>query len=285
MNRVALLAAAWASIMAARAAAEEVSDVARHYRFTIPAGWKAMTDEELQPMREMAKNSPQAGQFERGYIGQAEGFFGVAPYLIVQVQTPAPKGTYEDIERGIAKGVKEGAEQSKKNLPKEMQGMADNVKFGVPRLERDKNRFVVEFNMDAGLLGKTRAVSYTMLGRESAVSLHFYVPEKDFAKHSPEFAKLADSFRWDEGFEFKPGRFGGVLDGALKGGMKGAVIGALVAGAVGLLVTVFRKRKPQSADLQEDDGRLYGGGPLPGAGPPAPSPPPDERGRDDVYRL
>jgi hypothetical protein len=267
-------------LAAAPVGAEDVQDVKWRYRFTVPAGWKAMSDDDLAPFREMARKTAPGQQFDRGFVGPAEGFFGVAPYILVQVQNQKVRGTWEEVEKGFAAGLK----KSQKELPKEIKDLAD-AKLNAPNVVREKGRVEIDMQMDAGLLGKLHGRSFAMLGKEAVVNLHCYAAENDFAKTSAEFVKMADSFKWDQGYEFKPGRFGGIVDGAVQGGLKGAVIGALVAGAIGVLVNVLRKKKGgESREVREYDAPPETGSSF-GAGSAPPPPPPGTGGRDDVYRL
>jgi hypothetical protein len=86
-------------------------------------------------------------------------------------------------------------------------------------------------------VGRVQGLSVGHLGSEGMVLLHGYAQEADFPRFVPVLERINDSFHYDPGYEFKPGRSG--FNWGSVGGK--AVIGGIVGGLIGLAGWLFRK--------------------------------------------
>ncbi len=206
-------------------------DEARHCTFNIPNNWIPVPAEMLAEANRMAKNNNV--QFQAGYEPKelTPGPNGERyPYFFLQHIKINGPGSYEDIERSIAKGVPNGV----KKMEGELKDLVSNISVGSAVLDRTKNRIILRIELTLPNGAKVQGVSYGFIGKEGILNLHCYALEKDFNRLLPTYNAMADSFAYDQGYEFVPGR--GVFSWLnwSNGGIIGAIIGGLIGGVIAL---------------------------------------------------
>ncbi len=125
-----------------------------------------------------------------------------------------------------------------------------------------RNRTITRLEVTLADGRKVHGISYGMLGKEGIVTLHGYALEGDFAKHLPVFNQMADSFRYDEGFQFVPGArttarpIGIDWPGALVGALVGGTVGGAIGG-VYLLIRRVRRLMTRAASARQAEPGEY----------------------------
>lgn len=178
------------------------------YRFVIPDGW-----EEIPAQRLTAINSRIPAhtniKFSIGYqpknlIPAPDG--STLPLILVQNEKKTVSGTYEEVERSLAKkfGV------SVRSVEGNSGQMIAAMQHGSAILDRSKNRVVQR--LEGGALGgdfmgqKIEGVSYGFLGKNGITFFDCYARGGDFEACLPAFNAAADSFQYEEGEAFVSGQ-------------------------------------------------------------------------------
>ena len=186
------------------AAAETYRTSALHATFELPEGWQSMTAAEIAKINQVtAERMPgQQIRYESGFRpkGSAPGSY---PYILLQLEPrigAAP--SYEAIEQALGQTNAGSIKEVSGSLGDLIQGL----EVGNAALDRSRNRILLRLSARCDR-GRTRdRVTVTHLGYEGDVRLHCYAQDKDFAKFMPTFTGINNSFRFDSGYTFVPGR-------------------------------------------------------------------------------
>jgi len=184
-----------ASGVALLAGAEPYRDAEHHFTVSLPEGWVVMDPAVVNAATQLAKTLGQKVRYLTGF--QPEGQkVGEDPYVLVHVREARLSGaTYEEIEESM-RGTPEQIAKVK--------GLMLQPSGADARLDRKRNRVVVEIR--AGVMGLVRmqGTSFGLLGADGIVFLHCYAPEAQFDAYRPTFDAMVNSFRFDKGYEFVP---------------------------------------------------------------------------------
>lgn len=178
-------------LFAVAAHAEEHRDAKRHFRFEIPDGWTKLAAETIGLVNAMGKSV-----FEGGYE-PADQMPGQFPFFVVQPTTQDMAGySIEEIARGLAKANPIGKHKGAINPFVKAASVTD--------FEFEKNKKWVTVRTELNMVDghKVRGISHGMIGKDAIVWMHGYAFEEDFECYLPIFRGVANSFRFDEGYEF-----------------------------------------------------------------------------------
>jgi hypothetical protein len=204
--------------------AEEYRDSNRHFSLQIPEGWAKAPPELVATANELGKRANMS--FEVGFqpVGQP---VGELPYALIQV-IPGNVSSYEEVERDLAKGAQAGVRRGEGLLSDVIKKAAlHSVVF-----DRKNNRALSRIAFTDADGRKRQGISYSMLGKLGFVSLNCYAYDEDFETHVPTFNLMAESFRYDEGFEFVP-----------RTGRPELILGGIAAALAVVFVIVYRLSK------------------------------------------
>jgi hypothetical protein len=242
-----LLAVGFALALGPAASADEYKNVSRHFTFQFPNSWTPIIKDVMSKANTMANqaapgmNINYVAGFQR--VGQPPMSY---PYVLVQpVSVPFNTSSYEDIEKALAKEFKTEVKEAVQNAKDAFPGLIQSASLGTPVLDKANNRVIVRLEMTGPPgIGKIKGLSIGQLGSQEIVFLHCYAKDAEFDKYLPVFQSMADSFKFDPGYEFKPGQsspsfLGNVGNGAVRGAVIGGIIGALV----GVPLWYLQKRK------------------------------------------
>jgi len=213
---------------------EEYRNAEGHFRFQAPPNWVRFQPAKLADTKRNARNPD--GMIHEGFepAGLMPAFDGFAlPYLVV-IEVRKPLGffvTYDRIEHELNTKIREEFQR----------GAGGNGNLGPITLDRGKNRFWAEFTRPEpnGLL--VRGKVFGFFGKENFVMLVCSSREREFAANQASFDGAADSFRFDEGYEFKP--FGGERIAYIVGfGCAGCCCVLSIGIGVGALIYFLAKR-------------------------------------------
>lgn len=237
-----LLAIGAALVVSGPASADEYRNESRHFVFNFPDTWCPI------PKEAMAKANALANQLSSGpkinyVVGfQRRGQPAMAyPYVFVQpLPLPSSTGSYEDIEKSLAKEFKTEVKKVVSNAKEAFPGLVNNTSLGTPVLDRTTNRVIIRMEMNVAGVGKIQGLSVGFLGSKDIVFLHCYALDADFEKYLPVFQGMFDSFKFDKGYAFTPGQ-GSSFSGG--GALRGALIGGIIGGLVAVPVWLLQKRR------------------------------------------
>jgi hypothetical protein len=225
-------------------AGDEFRDGYGHYTFTLPTGWGEAPLATLSAINSAAKHKVRdmTIKYDHAFLGIGEKW-GNFPYVLVQsIPTPSGEATYDDIEKSLSafgSGVKR-AEGKFADLVK-------GTSVGDVSFDRTNNRVTFRLQMEVSGVGKVQALGFGFIGKKQIIFLHCYDREEDFQRRTPVFLKLADSFKFEPGYEFVAAQpRTSVLSGGFSGVLPIAIIGAAIGGFVGLAFVIisFLTKKP-----------------------------------------
>jgi hypothetical protein len=249
-RRRTLLALATALLLAPAGRAGELlretyRDAGRHFTLTLPSGWAVVSPSGLETMNGAANRMMGGVRFDAAFMVKGQPL-GSYPYVLVQSMPRNTSGlTYEQIERELSRDFSGEV----KKVEGKLADVARNLSLGKPALDRGKNRVLNRVQMDVALFGKVNGLSVGMLGKDGVTFVHCYAKDADFDRQMPTFNALADSFHYDAGYEFVPGKPGSLsfdLNGALGGGARGGIIGGTAGGIVALSFALRRAGRRQA---------------------------------------
>lgn len=218
--------------VAPTAGAMEFRSAAAHFRVQIPDGWARFPPARLDLARNMgdrrANNILQEGFEPANDPFDPDGM----PQILIQESRDRPHNltTHADIERVLNQEYRQNLEA------------AGNRPIGPIKLDRAKNRFIALTEITLPNGGKGRGVHYGFLGKDGWVVITCYTHDADFEQRKPAFDAMADSFAFDEGFEFETFKFERFawIAAAAAGGLACLLIAAVGIGFV-LLMWLARK--------------------------------------------
>jgi hypothetical protein len=221
----------------APAPAEEYRDGVRHCSFTLPTGWGEMPPDALAAINKFAKKRLPGKDIKYDHafmrIGDKPGSY---PYVLMQTQ-PVPTGgaTYDDIEKEL-----KSLGASVRRAEGALSDLSKGISVGEATLDRTHNRVTVRMEMDVSGVGKVQEMGFGFIGAKEIVFLHCYDLDADFERRVPVFVGLADSFKFNPGFDFTPAPSRAPLGFDMSRVLSYAIIGAAVGGLLGLAVVVIR---------------------------------------------
>lgn len=212
---------------ATRSRAEEFRNDAGHWKVQTPAKWVRLAP---AVMRDKAGPDPPDVTTHVGFEPP-----GTRPgpdfttFLLIQEDRGKrpPFETYDAIERELQA-------EFRKTL-----GAQPGVSLGAVKLDRKKNRITAEIEMNQPGGPKVQGILYAFLGKDSLVIITCFTPERDYPRHKELFDAMADSFRYDDGYQFAPFDAGKV--GMIAAGVCGCGFMVLVVGVAGA-VFLFKKK-------------------------------------------
>lgn len=234
------------ALAVSQALGETFRDDARHFQVDLPMGWSVMSPQELGEFNANARQSMPNQKIE--YIAGfrlAKSAPGTYPYVLVQLLPGKVRGaTYEDLERSLAKEV-----GNIKSVESTLGDQVKNMNVGDVFLERSRNRIVMRISMDVNGVGRVLVHSVGHIGADHLVLLHGYASERSFEEFLPTAHAFAESFRFDSGHTFVPGRGGFDWNRTVLMGVLGGVVGgifALVRYVRSAMDKRFQKRKKKA---------------------------------------
>jgi hypothetical protein len=219
------------------ALAETHSDAAHHFTLELPSGWKAMSPSEVEQINTTSRQlmGSKAPHYEGGFR-RASDPLGTYPYILVQLTPGRTAGTsYDEIQKSLSQDFQGPVKEVEGKLSEVVQ----NVSLGSPTLDRTHNRVVMVLRMNVAAVGPIQGLTVGHIGSEGILFLHSYAPEKNFSRYLPTFNQINDSFQYDQGYTFTPGRGTNFLSGI----WSGALIGAAVGGFIGLARVLMNRSR------------------------------------------
>jgi hypothetical protein len=182
-----------------RASAQEVrySNLQLHYSFSLPKNWQPIPARVLSEMsaditKEIGGKDP---RYEAGY--QRNSVEGITyPYLLIKnrsTETTAFKEITDVLEH--AKFASTGSLKDN--------SLYSDTKVGQYRPDVKRQLVTLPLSSNVTGLGPVRCLLVLKPGRDGFAQLMFYDRESDFETSSKEFDAMLDSFRFDEGYEYK----------------------------------------------------------------------------------
>ena len=209
----------------ANVGAEEFRSDSGRFRFEAPPNWVRFAPFKL----DQAKNAAMAPKmiFHEGFepMGLVPDFDGSTfPFFFVlEVKQPQSKlDTYDKIERSLNNDFRREVEK----------GGGQNMKIANLVLDRAKNRFSAQFDMTAPNGIRIRGILYVFLGKDSQAMIMCFSKEATFAQNRVAWDAMADTFRYDEGYQFVP------FDTARFVWIAGSICGGLCCVATVLIVVI-----------------------------------------------
>jgi hypothetical protein len=208
--------------------AETYVDKAHHFEIDLPKGWGPMSESELSAINGFA--NMRLG----GAVTYLQGFrrkgtaLGAFPYALVQFKEGSMNATYEEIENSITRDLPGAVKKAEGSLS----DLTSNISVGSAVLDRLHDRIVIRMKLDVATIGTAQCLSVGHIGSEGIVFVHCYAQDKSFANCLRTFNDLNDGFEYDEGYNFKPGQGGSVLDGPMRHGIIGAIVALAVGGVL-----------------------------------------------------
>ena len=221
--RIGCVVIALLSLASASVRGQSYSNREYHYSMTVPSGWTNIPQETLEAMPKLVgMPGANAPQYEAGFKRSADIFLAY-PYVLVQ--TVQGSGTLDQLEREVQQINAKPPDLSQQVKPE----FAPSSSKMQAQLDRDRKRVVTKFSMTLPSGEVVRAVSFGYLGKNGLTNIHCYAAADKFAASEPVFQALADSFRFEPGYEYaERSILGGAGSGAVRGGVIGAIVGAVV---------------------------------------------------------
>ncbi len=177
-------------------------DAPHKYSLTIPSGWVAKTQAEVDEFDgEIQTRVPDRNfRYVAGF--KLEKSLDTFPYILVQKTDIPMRGTsYDDIEKALgAKSTRDAAAKIRDTAP----DLIKSASLGGVRLDRATNRVFLDLRLTDADGNKVRGLSVMHLTREGALQLNFYSTEANYEKELVQFEPFLASFKVDAGYEFKP---------------------------------------------------------------------------------
>jgi hypothetical protein len=236
---------------AASLPAEEYRDPERHFSFTLPADWQPMPTLQLDLMNRFAASQSQLGNvhYDAGYQ-QSEQRERLTPYLLVQWFAADFRGrTYDQIEDGLSRELKTTLKKVEGALDAYVKDIGSEGAF----LDRGRNRLILRFKMTNPGVGTIRGHTVGHIGQKGILYIHCYALDDEFDALVPTFNQINDSFRYEPGFEFVPGRSGFDISKIGRAGLIGGIIGGVGSLIAGVFYKLTRRRPaPQHRQTDEE---------------------------------
>jgi hypothetical protein len=190
----------------------EVRNAARHFRFERPEAWTPIDGEFLDGLRaEFSKLSKAFEPLEVGF--ELIGSFGVPPVadggrplffaVIVQRWSSAPR-TYAGLKRRFSNDFS-GVVAEQLGLPR---GRIDGLEF-----DRERGRVMGRGETTRDEAGDVESRMVGLVGKEGVVWFVGHARPADVTAARALIDGVADSFRWDDGFEYREAPTTGVVVG------------------------------------------------------------------------
>jgi len=208
--------------------AQEFRSEAGHFRFKVPADWRRADPNVAAQLRADFAGKPNSILHEalmpvdmtrNGMIIALEEK-GLVTFL----------ATYDSIDR-----------EMQRDFRREFVRGAPGAEVGNIVLEREKNRFVVDFALREPNGARLRGVMFVYLGKNRAVMIMCMCMENEFGRNRNTFDEVGNSFQFDPGFQFVPFNWSDNL--WIIGGAIGAIACVAIVAAVVIVVIVMMSRR------------------------------------------
>jgi hypothetical protein len=218
------------AILCSGSIADEYRNRLRGCAFKIPDGWVEFSEERRALTNELGRRVNVA--FTTGFQPKGQGLAGY-PYVLFEFKKMSMDGVnYENLEKWFAKAAPGGLREAKGALA----DIAKDLSLDAAIFDRNRDRIVMGTGMVLEDGRKIKGISYGMISGEGIIWLHSYAHDDEFDRYLPIFNQMADSFRYDPGYEFVPGRTSGrgppewlVSTGPIIGVFVGVLIGTILA--------------------------------------------------------
>jgi hypothetical protein len=263
---------AWASALAAGVVlcwaaagrAETFRDAQRHFTVDLPAGWEPVPAYILAGINESSVQAggPQADYFACFHI-RGEPLAGHAYVLLLQpTSVRGATRTFATLERSLTEDLPGTVQRFEGRLADAAARLAD----GDALLDRAAKRFVMRGHTDMAGVGPITTLSVGMLGAGGTILVNCYAPAAEFDRHLPAFVALAESFRYDPGYEFSESGVLALLVHYATNGEIVTVVVLVAAAAAAVTLVKRRLRRPKAPADGPPPGGQKGAPPTAGRG-------------------
>lgn len=221
------------------------SDLAGHYSFILPSGWKEIPKSVIDQYIDEATRQTQGQRTEyaAGFQLNEKDYFQY-PYILIQehdVNTPS----YSQIEKILSSN---DFQNSIKQKTDEYSELLTNATIEKPFFDKERNIVFMNMQLDVVNIGKVNGLIVMFLGKQGMTQLNFYTASSEYSRWLPVFNSIIDSFEYNTAYAYNPVEAANndspsLLKNIIEKGLSGAIIG-LIAGAVGLSL-----RKKKGKDL------------------------------------
>lgn len=223
--------------VAAAGAEEMYRNEARHFSMDVPDGWEVMPPQVLAAANESGRDlaGPHYAAYLAGLRRRAD---PPQPIILIQFEPANLRSkSPEELEKRLTDTLNTVVRQAKgmlSDLGRDMSG--DEVVLDWPA-----KRFIVRTRMSAG--GMTAAgYSVGVIGRDGIVLLHCYTLHSELRQWLPTFHAVADSVRFDPGYQFDPPQASAT--DLVFGVLGGVALVAVVAAGIALRRRLRRRLPP-----------------------------------------
>ncbi len=216
-------------LLPAQARSEEFRSASGRFRFQAPPNWVRFDARKLEEARRGAR-AKRDEILHEGF--EPRGTFDLPFLLVMEVKQAVGRfQTYDMVERSLNNEFRRDFEA----------GAGQNIKLGPITLDRAKNRFSAPFDMTGPNGMRLRGMLYGFLGKNSFVAIACFTRDWEMAQLQPSFDTMADSFRFDPGFQYVPLDLAQVGMIAAGVGTSCCCVFALAAIVLGVLMLLMRK--------------------------------------------
>jgi hypothetical protein len=199
--RLVAAAIALATFAAPAPAGEPYRDRDHQFRLTMPDRWDTTNPSAVTALSSnVLKYAGQNINYTACFVQRGKTSTDLPRILVQWLEWPEPPPNYEVLHEGLSRELAGAARQAESNLPVKLNGL----EIGGHYLDREKNRVVIRMRVGVPGVGTVEAVSYGMLGQKGTAILHCYALRDKFEATLPLFVRVADSFRYDDGWAYKP---------------------------------------------------------------------------------
>ena len=230
--------------------AEQYRDAAQRFTLELPEEWGLMPADALAAINDSARDkvNPSVryiGGFQLKSKPPAD-----PPYILIQFKPGRMEGLpFEQLELELSNRPPERLEQIDGKISDVFSTLTD----GISVIERARRRLLMRTHVVVAGFGPVTGISCGMIGNDGLINLHCYSREAEFTQYLPAFEAIADSFRFDPGFEYvppsPPPSQSPVTWPDMAGGLVGAIFGAVFAG-VAVAVCWFLGKLVRKSRLQ-----------------------------------
>ncbi|MEI8195392.1 MAG: hypothetical protein WCI73_05735 [Phycisphaerae bacterium] len=255
MNSARLIAAmavllAWMSTGRAWA----YDNAANGYHLEVPESWMQIPQSDVEAMlKVVAKPGSHAITYDAVFQQEAGPPWFAYPYIMVQ---PLPYTSFglsrqmrDDEFPGLMKAIT-GLDMSKvldERLSKQATDLMDSPRFENPQLDTAARRARYTLHMNVKGVGEIRGQAMLYFGRDAAIQVVFYAPEKEWSKYAASADTAAGSLQFTPAKAYDPALNSNPL---LRASITGAAVGLLVGG---LIVVMKMRQKGKTSGAQSTD--------------------------------
>jgi hypothetical protein len=144
------------------------------------------------------------------------------------------------------------------HLSSDAQAIMGDFRYGQPRLDKARRRFITDLNGHVVGIGTVRGRIVGYFGRDSLVQVMFYAPESEWNEHLPIGSSIIDSFRFDaaKAYSMAEARASAPDEDDMSRIVGRGIGGAITAGVIALLVGAAGRGKKQPRKLSNRSASL-----------------------------